>query len=589
MFQLFSASTAYLRITLVRVVLITLLSTCQAVAQQAPETYNAPILSGPQKARLTPTESAVLGNDPTPFGVRLSKIVLVDERNQGRRINSRREVSGVKTIGLGSELAPNHLAASLAPFLGRELSFRLITEIQAAVVVHYRQQRRPLVSVTIPPQEISDGGLQINILTFVAGQVIVESNSRGTDNFISDQIRLSEGQQIDSARLEADLNWLSLNPYRDIEAIFEPGSVYGSTNLVLRANERRPWSAYVGVANTGTRPTGQSRVFAGFNTATLPWPDHQLSYLFVANPESLGNGDVFSVSRSQAYLSQSLTYFAPLTFDNGRRAKLTIKGSYVSENAELDGFFASQKDYLIMSGEIAFPLAGRVGETVVWPEAFGRIEAKREDRDTLFSGIPVFAGRTKLAQLVLGYRARYSSSLWGNTANGSAEMRLAMGYYDTNVGLSDTYAYVGFSAQHVSTLSGGASVLTRLTGQYANNALPDLERLGLGGAGTVRGYETSEVSTNSGLALSVELRGTDLLKNVSTGQARLNPFAFVDYGFAQENLFRPNITLASVGVGLQLDFANNLSATLQAARTLRTGLFTQQGDYRIHFNIVARF
>ncbi|WP_158981042.1 ShlB/FhaC/HecB family hemolysin secretion/activation protein [Parasedimentitalea maritima] len=565
------------------------MSTFQAVAQQAPETYNAPILSGPQKARLTPTESANLGNDPTPFGVRLSKIVLVDERNQGRRIKSRRDVSGVKTIGLGSELAPNHLEVSLAPFLGRELSFRMITEIQTAVVVHYRQQNRPLVSVTIPPQEISDGGLQINILTFVAAQIVVESNSKGTDNFISDQIRLSEGQQIDSSRLEADLNWLSLNPYRDIDAIFEPGSVYGATDLVLRANERRPWSAYVGAANTGTRSTGQNRMFAGFNTATLPWHDHQLSYLFVANPESLGDGDVFSVSRSQAYLSHSLTYFAPLTFDNGRRAKLTIKGSYVSDNAELDSFFASQKDYLIMSGELAFPLAGRLHETVVWPEVFGRIEAKREDRDTLFNGIPVFAGRTKLTQLVLGYRGRYSCSLWGNAANGSAEMRLAMGRYDTNVGLSDTYAYAGLSVQHASTLSGGASVVARLTGQYANNALPDLERLGLGGAGTVRGYETSEVSTNSGLALSVELRGTDLLKNVSTAQTRLNPFAFVDYGFAQATLLRPNITLASVGVGLQLDFANSFSATLQAARALRTGLFTQKGDYRIHFNIVARF
>ena len=56
------------------------------------------------------------------------------------------------------------IESAVRPFLDMPLSQKLITQIRTAVVEVYRRAGKPFVSVTIPPQEVTSGVLQLQVV-----------------------------------------------------------------------------------------------------------------------------------------------------------------------------------------------------------------------------------------------------------------------------------------------------------------------------------------------------------------------------------------------------------------------------------------
>lgn len=243
------------------------------------------MIQGKLKATLTPQEVVDLGQDPTAFGVALREIRVRDTR--------------IKQDALSPDLE-----ARLAPLKGQQLSFKLLSDIQAAITNHYRALSLPLVSVTVPPQEISSGNVKINVTTFVLADKRVEGESQAPDGYLQSQLRQKKGEQINADRLVEDINWLNLNPFRRVQGIFELGKDFGTTNVILEVKEGKQWSAFAGLANSGSASTHDMRLFGGFNTANLPWPDHQLTI----SPETIRNSDLLNSGTDEpGYTSHAIT------------------------------------------------------------------------------------------------------------------------------------------------------------------------------------------------------------------------------------------------------------------------------------------
>jgi hemolysin activation/secretion protein len=103
----------------------------------------------------------------------------------------------------------------------------------------------------------------------------------------------------------------------------------------------------------------------------------------------------------------------------------------------------------------------------------------------------------------------------------------------------------------------------------ADHPLPAVEQFGLGGLGSVEGYQANSLLTDSGLFGSVEVALPIQRWKRVQGVLQLVPFAAIGYGWDAGQAPQPEINLlASVGIGLQLRLWNQFYGRLDYAQRL---------------------
>ncbi|MBD3662615.1 ShlB/FhaC/HecB family hemolysin secretion/activation protein [Sulfitobacter sp. TSTF-M16] len=120
-------------------------------------------------------------------------------------------------------------------------------------------------------------------------------------------------------------------------------------------------------------------------------------------------------------------------------------------------------------------------------------------------------------------------------------------------------------------------------GQVTNNELPSAEQFYIGGRFDERGYRFAEAQGDSGLSATVSI-GRDLFPN-SAAVERMRPFIFADVGYVVRNSDDGDDTFASLGVGLDTHFTNNLFATTHVAVPLTDGPTTNEHDPSLYIGL----
>ena len=563
----------------------------QAPAQaQVQETYEAPIVFGERQITLTPAELETLGSDPTPFGVELATLMVVDARANGLGIVSRAGRSGVDTSRAGSFLQDPAFQARIQPYIGQPMSFRLISEIQREITQYHRDNNRPLVSVTIPPQEVSDAGLQINVVPFTLGEVRAEGTSRTPPEAITGQVRVARGEVIDTARLIDDINWLNLNPFRPVSSIFSPGDAFGESDLILRVEEKRPWAAYIGASNTGNDSTYEERIFAGANAVLAPGTDLQLSYLFTAAPKNIERGALVENGDSKGYLSHSLAAFLPISTAAGQRYKLTFQGNFVDRFNDNGGIFTSREETWNTSAELAIPTGYQSnGPWSSSAEYYARAQFSQLDTERFFAGLSFDDRRSESRKIAIGTRRHYSGALTNWPVRGHYDVSLVYGEGKVEGFGTNDFLYLQFSGENLAAFPQGGALRLRYAGQWTGDDLGTLDQLGVGGAFSVRGYETNAFAGDSAVWASLELQAKPILLTGSAVNLSLLPYVFADMGFVDSSAASSSQDLASLGAGLRLAATGRAEMTLELARTLEPAVPGTGNDTRVHFNVIARF
>ena len=273
------------------------------------------------------TDDLLKSDDATPLGVNVQAIVLIGA-NAGAK-----QASGVKGVDVSevSGLDAAALREQLTPFVDRPLSRKLIAEVQAAIAAAYREAGRPFVSVTLPPQEVSSGVLQLRVIVFkVAG---IKVTGAAAESYPPSRIRLVPGQEIDARKLETDLDWANRNPFRQVEAVFGPGKDLGMTDVNIKVTDRKPWQVYAGYANSGTLLTDRNRYYVGASGA--PSADVFASYQLTGSGNFWVDDGLFNRPDDAKYVSQAGRVLTPL----GLRTSLEVVGDHVLTNERPNNLF----------------------------------------------------------------------------------------------------------------------------------------------------------------------------------------------------------------------------------------------------------
>jgi len=546
---------------------------------QAIERNVAPGLQAPPAAVLVGPD-LVLNKDETPLGPRLEQIVLI-----GLGGSPPTDAAGDVLVDAVGPPKPDDLAADLTAFIGQPMSRRLLSDVESAIIRHYRRAGLPFVAVSLPPQDVTQGSVKVRVVLFKLGQLNVSGAKNATE--VLGAVRSRAGEPIDAPRLEEDLNWLNHSPFRQATASFAKGASTGETDLTIAVQEQKPWQVFFAWANSGSATTGLDRYIVGGQVGDLIRTGSLVSFEATASDDVWRHGDdPFSDSTHLRYLSHSLVAAAP----TGPRQDLTMVANVVQTRSHV-------KDFDILANTEELSLVYRAALSNFSPMAGDLsvgLEAHGQQRETLFGDIPVVKTHANVFQALAGWSHGWTDE-GGAHHNLSTILRYApggQGARNSDAAMASItngrvthaeFAYLQATYSFDQPLPAGLRLSLAMTGQLSNRPLPATEQIAIGGGPSVRAYAYDDQSFDQGLILRNQLRapGRSLIGPVIGKADQISPYIFVDAGYGWNRDHTPGGRAIGAGVGADYQLGSHLSAGLTAAWALKSASYTREGHFKV--------
>lgn len=471
-----------------------------------------------------------------------------------------------------TEVSPESLQPTLAPFLNRPLSTTELKDIVNALVAELHRRGYIFASARIPPQSVEGGRLTIEVEEgFIDGVVIEGADQAFTRSVLE---RLADGRPVTKRRLERRLllandgtgTYVGRSSYQMVD---------GRAVLKVRV-QQDPVLARVSLDNWGSQFIGPVRARTSVRFGGV-----------------FDGADALGVSLStvpadpREYVYGRASYVRRLTTD-GTEGSVSVSAGETRPGASLrsrDTAGSSRSVSVGLSQNLVRSrggsLWGDVGLTVrsSAQDQFGR--PVRDDRFTnlaadLFGAVSLgdarLRGRVTATQGLGLFNSTRQGDPLSSRSDGSARFTSVFAAASLSVPIAPRVAF-GLAGE----------------GQIASRPLLSSEEFGVGGADIGRGYDYSERLGDEGAAGLAELSYTmpDPLNWVD----ELKLSAFIDGGVARDiGVRRFDGSIASAGLGVAADLDNGLAGELSVGLPL-TGPRDASDDRspRIGFTLAKRF
>ncbi|MBR1137305.1 ShlB/FhaC/HecB family hemolysin secretion/activation protein [Bradyrhizobium sp.] len=460
---------------------------------------------------------------------------------------------GVALTG-ASALPADQLAAAYQSYIGKPVSQADLAAIATAISDLYRAAGFHLSRAIIPPQDVSNGTVRVQIIEGSITEVSLQGP--GAEEF---GIRAMLGpvlaeQPSRLATLERQLLLInSRGGVRLVDSSLEEiGGTTGRFRLIL---ELKTWHVYgfAGIDNMGSSTVGpwQSYATAAFNSyllpgdtltanlSTTPGDPRQLAFGRLSYDVPLGTDGV--------HIGASALYSEVRPGDIRRR----FNDNTVTETIELRGGIApiqSQRASLNLTMAAAF-------SDVTERDIFG---IWYRDRIRTLTFTSDYRWKDDLggdSYLTLAYRQGLNA--FGATPAGDIMASRA--------GASPSFSVVNGWFTRYQALSEAWSLKLAAAGQLASGPLYNSQQFYLGGLSYGRGYGSAEISGDNGIAGTFEVRFEQTPNWAYLKSYQL--YSFFDAGLAWNDGFRPSdgVALTSAGAGVRFTFPNDWRADLGVA------------------------
>lgn len=436
-------------------------------------------------------------------------------------------------------------------FLNKAISFDDLNRLTDVITERYRAKGW-LVRVVLPQQDITDGTVKVTIIEATLGSLRIDNQSKSvSSDFIERWVysRIPRGAHLSLDELEAAILTLDDFPDITVASSLEGGSDLGETVVALIVQDKAVYNAQLSVDNFGDKNSGRARYSAMLNANGVFGAGHQAS-LYGMHSQGTDYG--------------RLSYTLPVS-QNGLR--LGVNGSHMSYKV-LGAAFQSLNPHGISntSGiEATYPIlrsrpTNLVG-TFNWNHSqFKNWNVNGLNADQTYS--------TSVAQLGVSGN---SIDAWmdGGLNTGSIIFfagnigRNPAGDYNTNYKVANNFYKFRYAFTRQQTITDTLSFYLSLNGQRANKNMDSSEQMYLGGATSVRAYNSGQGAASQGHLTTFELR-----QNLPH-QTQL--IGFYDIGHVQTwkfnnpavNSVNNNYVLQGYGLGLIWfgPYGSNLKAT----------------------------
>ena len=447
------------------------------------------------------------------------------------------------------------LAKAVNSFIGQELSYEQLLEIRTAINELYVSNGYETSGAFLPPQEIDDGVVQVQIIEGELERINIQGLTRLKQDYVRSRLRLAGSTPLNMQQLNAGLQLLQNDPlFSQVQAELIAGTRPGQNVLIVKFKEAPSLDAALTIDNREVPSVGSVGAIAALGYNNL-----------------LGVGDRLNaaVGITQGVNSYSFSYEIPINARNGKLGFRYTRGRnrIISEPfAPLDITGRAQ----IYTLDFRQPVILTPTEELV----FGVSAQLRRSHTFLFDDKPfsftegLENGESKVS--VLRFSTDWLNRRSPNTVLAArSTFSFGLGVLDATVNNTGTdgqfFSWQG-QFQWVQALNEqkDAVVISRIAAQLTPDSLLPLEQLSIGGVDTVRGYRTSQRVGDNGIAGTVELRLPIVRDPEGFGLLQIVPF--IDAGTIWSNgnneANSADGTLLSTGLGLRWQLNDWLSASL---------------------------
>lgn len=386
------------------------------------------------------------------------------------------------------------LQALVAPYLKQTLDFDQLRRIAEIVGDAYRQAGW-IVRVILPPQDIRDGVVTLEIVEATFGKPVIRgSQSRVAPQYIERLVTRAQpaGEPVQTRRIDRALLLLGDVPGVSAAGNLVEGQQPRETDLIVGVDDAAGFSGNVAADNAGARSTGRGRVVAS-----------------VALNSPLRLGDQFSVTalKSQGSDYARLGYTVPLGYDGLLVGANVTRLTYglIGDFASLSGNGSAHSTGLTLS----YPWL-RSQRTNLYVSA--AYDGKRFDNRANGATSSNYA----IDAYNLGFFGNHVDD-WAGGGYTSASLNVVHGMVDldgspnratdaSGPATAGGYTRVSLGLQRLQNVATDLSAFVSVALQRANRNLDSSERLYLGGSNGVRAYPTSEGGGAEGYTFTAELR-----------------------------------------------------------------------------------
>ena len=481
------------------------------------------------------------------------------------------------SIAGATAIPPDHLASVYQPYVGKKVSQADLAAIAAGIGDIYRAAGFNLSRAIIPPQDIKNGSIRIQV---IEGSITaLDVRGEGAEEFgVRQMLAPVLGEHPSRlGTLERKLLLINNRPGVRIAdtTLEEIGTASGHFRLTVFV---KTWHVFasLGVDNLGAAAVGpwESYATAAYNSLLRPGDTLAVNLSTTPNdPRELGFG--------------RLSYDTPIGDDGVR---VGVSGMYsdvwpgdyrraLGDNTTMEGFelrasvvpIQSQRSTLTITS--AFDLSN-VSES----DLFGTIY---DDRIRTFG----LTGDYRLQDNFGG--SNFLTLTWRQGLNvlGASQ---ADDDFVSHIGASPSFSALDVWFTRYQSLTDAWSLKIAAAGQAASGPLYLSQQFYLGGAAFGRAYAAAETSGDNGMAGTLELRFDQKLNSQFLTGYQL--YSFVDSGVAWNAGYNytDGISLTSVGGGVRFFLANNTQADLAIAVPLTYRSPDNPGrDVRVLFSLTS--
>ncbi len=424
----------------------------------------------------------------------------------------------------------------------------------------------------LPPQDLSDGVLKINLFEGTVGKVTVKDNRWTKTGYIKNRVAPTPGDLLKVGELEKDVILFNKNNAVKLKVGLSAGEEPGQTDITLNTEDPFPFHLAFLVDNQGRQTIGTTR-WGGMITADSLFGHRDRMSLggYLGSGNRVGFAD----------------YNFPLNKYGTRLGASVSAGNISVVNGPLRDFGIGGTSQ-IYSVYLTHPLIDKVDFNL---GSYTSANIKRSTTDISGVKLPTL-GTFSLTQ---GFTARKDTEkgIWYTGHYGSVGFE-ALG------GDEDFFKYEG-NIMRLHDFGHGIIGQFRVAGQYSpQDRLPWMEQFQIGGMSTVRGYSEGLLLGKSGYLASAEIItplpflpkaiGSDRLGYIYPREM-IKGAVFMDHGMVFPYKGGQSVDsgefLMSWGLGLRVNLRKDVAARFYWGFGLNNKYDVDQKLGRFHFDITC--
>lgn len=465
------------------------------------------------------------------------------------------------------------------PYTGRMVTSDDLEELRHKLTLYYVSKGYINSGALLPDQEVKDHAVTFRIVEGTLNAVNVTGTQKLKVDYVRDRILIGAGPPLNVNKLQERLRVLQQNGLIEkINADLTPGKQQGTSALNVAVQEARPYQVGLTFDNHISPSVG---------------PYH--TTLYATHRDLSGRGDSVEATygTTRGINDYSLRYALPID------AHDTTIGIQYSKNdfAVIEAPF-NQLNIRSHSLTKALSVERPIIQTPAHTLTLGLSLERRSSQSFLLgqpfsfsAGIPNGTSADDVLRFSQEWNDRDVNKVFTLRSTFAAGTTNAMPKVN-NVGPDKHFVTWLGQTQWARRMEGGSQFTFLANLQYTRQSLLTLEKLGIGGANTVRGYRETQLLRDNGYIVSGEYRRPIFLDQ--TGGSRTQLACFFDYGYGWNTDQSPDVPrdIASAGLGLLWNPNKYWQAQIYAAKAFRN--FTNTGardlqDRGIHFLLNYQF